>query len=124
MTQGDASQNSYLCNMFVRKKKNRSGTISIVVVSKAHCKFTEVKNFGVAHSKEEADILYNKALHWIHTHGGQQEFDFEDAKGRELDETARVVHNMDAVLINGTQYMSVSALLHTKYTRYSNASSS
>ena len=31
--------------MFVRKKTNRSGTISVVVVSKVHGKFTEVKKF-------------------------------------------------------------------------------
>ena len=41
--------------MFVRKKTNRSGTISVVVVSKAHGKFTEVKKFGVAKSEEEAE---------------------------------------------------------------------
>lgn len=99
------SENSYLWSMFVRKKKNRSGTISIVVVSKVHSKFTEVKSFGVAHSTEEVDMLYRKALYWIHKHGGQQEFDFENAKGREFDETIRVVDNMDAVLINGTQLL-------------------
>ena len=42
--------------MFVRKKTNRSGTISVVVVSKAHGKFTEVKKFGVAKSEEEAEL--------------------------------------------------------------------
>lgn len=48
--------------MFVRKKINRSGTISVVVVNKAHGKFTEVKKFGVAKSKEEAEDLYQKAI--------------------------------------------------------------
>ena len=33
--------------MFVRKKKNRSGTISVVVVDKSRGKFREVKKFGV-----------------------------------------------------------------------------
>ena len=47
--------------MFVRKKFNRSGTISVVVVSKADGKFTEVKKFGVAKSEEEADILDRRA---------------------------------------------------------------
>ena len=57
--------------MFVRKKFNRSGTISVVVVSKADGKFTEVKKFGVAKSEEEADILYHKAILWLCTHDGQ-----------------------------------------------------
>ena len=52
------TENAYLCTMFVRKKINRSGTISVVVVSKAHGKFTEVKKFGVAKSEEEADELF------------------------------------------------------------------
>lgn len=71
-------KNVYLCTMFVRKKNNRSGTISVVVVSKAHGKFTEVKKFGVAKSEEEADELFQKAQVWLRTHGGQQELDFDD----------------------------------------------
>lgn len=46
--------------MFVRKKTNRSGTISIVVVSKANGKFIEVKKFGVAKSEEEAADIYSE----------------------------------------------------------------
>ena len=42
--------------MFVRKKANRSGTISIVVVRKTYEKFIEVKKFGVVKSEEEADV--------------------------------------------------------------------
>lgn len=91
--------------MFVRKKFNRSGTISVVVVSKADGKFTEVKKFGVAKSEEEADMLYQKAILWLRTHDGQQEFDFNNNRTRELEETIRVVDNMDAVLINGTQLL-------------------
>lgn len=91
--------------MFVRKKVNRSGTISVVVVSKAHGKFTEVKKFGVAKSEEEADELFHEAQLWLRMHGGQQELDFEDRRGKELEETARVIENMDTVLINGTQLL-------------------
>ena len=95
----------YFCGMFVRKKANRSGSISIVVVSKLHGKFREVKKFGVAKSEKEADELFQKAQLWLRTHGGQQELDFDDIKGKEIEETERVVDNMDAVLINGTQLL-------------------
>ena len=91
--------------MFVRKKTNRSGTISVVVVSKSHGKFTEVKKFGVAKSETEADRLFQEAKLWLRTHDGQQEFDFDDRRGKELEETTRVVENMDSVLINGTQLL-------------------
>ena len=91
--------------MFVRKKINRSGTISIVVVCKVHGKFTEVKKFGVAKSAEEAEELFQKAQHWLLTHDGQQQLDFDNRCGKELEETMRVVDNMDSVLINGTQLL-------------------
>ena len=91
--------------MFVRKKTNRSGTISVVVVSKAHGKFTEVKKFGVAKSEEEADDMFRKAQLWLHTHGGQQEFDFDGRRGKEVKDTERILSNIDSVLINGTQLL-------------------
>ena len=80
--------------MFVRKKTNRSGTISVVVVNKSHGKFTEVKKFGVAKSEAEADKLFQEAQLWLRTHDGQQELDFDDRCGKELEETTRVVENV------------------------------
>lgn len=73
--------------MFVRKKINRSGTISVVVVSKAHGKLSEVKKFGVAKLEEEADELFKMARLWLSTHDGQQELDFDDRCGKEVAET-------------------------------------
>jgi transposase len=77
----------------------------VVVVSKAQGKFREVRNFGTAKSEEEVDILWNDAQMWLGTYDGQQEIDFDDRKGREREETERVIGNMDAVLINGTQLL-------------------
>jgi transposase len=91
--------------MFVRKKKNRSGTTTVVVVSKRNGDFVEVKNFGTVSTDEEVAALSSKARHWLNTNGNQLSLDFEDSKGRERDETRRVVDNMDAVLINGTQLL-------------------
>ena len=89
--------NPYLYTMFVRKKTNRSGTVSVVVVSKAHGKFTEVKKFGVAKSEEEADEMFRKAQLWLQTHGGQQELDFDDRKGKEVEETERFYYAFNAI---------------------------
>ena len=91
--------------MFVRKKTNRSGTISVVVESKAHGKFTEVKKFGVAKSEEDADELFQKAQLWLRTHDGQQELDFDNRREKEVAETERFLNNIDNVLINGTQLL-------------------
>ena len=62
--------------MFPRKKKNRTGTISVVVVDKSRGSLKEVKSFGVAKTEEEADCLYDKASEWVRRFGGQQENDF------------------------------------------------
>ena len=91
--------------MFVRKKRNRSGSISVVVVNKERGKFVEIKNFGTVQSEIEADSLGVQARQWIETYGGQQLIDFDDRRGREREETERVVSNMDSLLINGTQLL-------------------
>lgn len=91
--------------MFVRKKKNRSGSISVVAVSKANGKFTEVKNFGVATSEKEVETLCKEAKEWIKTYGGQQEMDFGNRRVLEIEETERIINNIDNVLINGTQML-------------------
>ncbi len=56
--------------MFPRKKRNRTGTISVVVVDKSRGGFKEVKSFGVAKTEEEADRLYAKASEWVRRFGG------------------------------------------------------
>lgn len=91
--------------MYIRKKRNRSGTTSVVVVSKSSGKYKEIKSFGCSSSEEDIEHLCDNAAEWIRSFGGQQEFDFDDNRGKELEETARVVNNMDAVLINGTQLL-------------------
>ena len=102
MTHGDFL---YLCPMFVRKKKNRSGTTTIVVVSKRHGRFEEVKNFGTAKADVDVAKLYSDAHRWLTTNGGQQSIDFENLKGREIEETERFLGNIDSVLLNGTQLL-------------------
>lgn len=91
--------------MFVRKKKNRTGSISVVVIDKSRGGYSEIKNFGVVSSEEEADVLCARAREWIAAYGGQQVLDFErtDAKEREQEETDRAFANIDAVLMNAPQ---------------------
>ena len=91
--------------MFIRKRRNPSGSISVAAVVKRHGKYREVKIFGTATTDEEVSKLYGDAQHWLKANGNQLPIDFDDECGRELDETIRVVGNMDAVLINGTQLL-------------------
>ena len=91
--------------MFIRKRKNPSGSITVVAIVKRHGKPKEVKIFGTSTIKEEIDRLYAEAQYWKNTNGNQLPLDFDDGRGRELEETVRVVGNMDAVLLNGTQLL-------------------
>lgn len=58
--------------MFIRRKHNRSGTISVVVVDKSDGRFKEIHNLGVAHSDAEVSVLEAEGRHWIATYRGQQ----------------------------------------------------
>ncbi|MGN1257140.1 MAG: hypothetical protein ACI4UA_08260 [Bacteroidaceae bacterium] len=89
--------------MFVRRKKNRSGTISVVVVDKHGGKFKELHTIGVAHDELEADSLCEQGRRWINTHLGIKEIDF-DKPTRKDDEKAMahaMLDNIDSVLLNG-----------------------
>ena len=79
--------------MYVRKKHNRSGTTSVVVVSKASGKYKEIKSFGSSLSEEDIESLCNKAAAWIRSLGGQQELDFDNRRGKEVEDTKRLLNN-------------------------------
>ncbi len=91
--------------MYPRKKPNRSGSISVVVVSKSRGKTRYLHNLGTAATDEEADVLMEESRAWIRRHGGQRELDFDDIQGREQAETVRVLDNMEAIVVNGTQLL-------------------
>ena len=51
--------------MYVKRKKNRSGTTSIVVAEKSSGNYKELITIGVAKSPEEIDRLMSEAREWI-----------------------------------------------------------
>ena len=52
--------------MFVRKLKNRSGSISIQVISKKAGQYKVVKTFGTSKDPEVIELLDRKANYFIH----------------------------------------------------------
>ena len=68
--------------MFVRKKKNRSGTTSVVVVDKHGGKFKELHTVGIANSDEEIEKLLIQGKAWINSYLGVQKLDFTVRRGR------------------------------------------
>ena len=88
--------------MFIRKRKNASGSTTVAAVEKRGGRYKEVRIFGTAYSEEEVARLCDYASHWMLQDNGQTAMDFDGGRVREREETLRVVDNMDAVLLNGT----------------------
>ena len=51
--------------MFIKRKKNRSGTISVVVAEKNSGIYKELITIGIAKDPEDLDSLMSKAREWI-----------------------------------------------------------
>ena len=60
-------------HMFVRKKKNRSGTTSIVVVEKRNGIYREKITIGTSSSSCEIESLYSRGKKWISQQIGEQD---------------------------------------------------
>jgi len=59
--------------MFIRKKKNRSGSISVVVVDKSQGRFRELKTVGVSSEEKTIAELYNQGKKWIAVRTGKRD---------------------------------------------------
>ena len=102
---GDASsKKEYFCRMFIRKKKNRSGTISVVVVNKCNGKFKEVKTIGVSSDRVEIEALCHQGKKWILTYRGERDmFEEYDHEREERQVTEYLLSNIESILHNGPQ---------------------
>lgn len=90
--------------MFIRKKKNRSGTTSVIVVSKAYGKFKEVKTIGVSDDESQIENFVREARRWIATQTGAQDLFQQNIKEEEEKHlTEHLISNIENILINGTQ---------------------
>lgn len=65
--------------MFVRKKKNKSGVISIQIIDKSRGKYKLLKTIGSSSDTEEIDLLYKKGKEFINNYQGQQTLIFPDS---------------------------------------------
>ena len=51
--------------MFVKRKKNRSGTTSVVIPEKSRGNYKELVTIGIAKDSSEIDSLVNAGYEWI-----------------------------------------------------------
>lgn len=94
--------NRYLCGMFVRRKKNRSGSVSIVVVDKSRGRYREIKSFGSATDLSMIEELERAASDWISKYEGQQTFDFSETD-MALQEVRKTISRIERTLQNSPQ---------------------
>ncbi len=64
--------------MFVRKKKNKSGVVSIQIIEKRGGKCVLVKTIGSSANQEVVNKLFEQGREYVLGFGGQQVFQFED----------------------------------------------
>lgn len=93
----------YLYSVFTRRKHNRSGSISVVIVDKSEGRFKEIHSIGVAHGEKEAEDLEAEGRHWIATYGGQQLIDFGDKAGAELRNAEEVLSSIRSARLAAAQ---------------------
>lgn len=67
-------------DMFVRKKSNKSGSVSVQVIDKSSGRYKVVKTLGSSSDQQEADRLIQRAHRWISDHVGQTSLDFYDER--------------------------------------------
>lgn len=90
--------------MFLRKKKNRSGTTSIVVVDKSNRNFRQIKTIGIGKEKAEIDLLIQQGKKWIAAHCCESDiFEMHEKEQEEKQVTEYLLSNIENVLLNGSQ---------------------
>ena len=90
--------------MFIRKKKNRSGSTSIVIVDKSKGRFREIKTIGVGSDAQEVDKLYQIGKKWIATHCcGEDMFSVIQREQEEKQVTDHLLSSIENILLDGAQ---------------------
>ncbi|MFV0555024.1 MAG: IS1634 family transposase [Mangrovibacterium sp.] len=90
--------------MFVRKKKNRSGTTSVIVVDKSNNRFREVKSIGTSSNEEGIEDFVFLGRKWIDERSnGADMFASKAQEQEELYLAENLLSNIDNILLNGTQ---------------------
>jgi transposase len=90
--------------MFVRKKKNLSGLISVQVIDKSKGKYHVLKTIGSSSEPKTIEELFLLGKKWISNYLGEQDI-FEQA-AKHADEKQVVdylLSNVENILLNGTQ---------------------
>ena len=92
--------------MYVRKKKNRSGSTSVVVVSKQSGRYKEVYIAGVSSNPVTIEALYQQGLSWVKRQTGIIAPDiFAQHEKEKFDQynADYFFDNIENIMLNGTE---------------------
>lgn len=90
--------------MFVRKKINPSGVVSVQIINKSHGRYHVVKTIGSSCDTSTIESLYLEGKKWISSYLGEQ--DIFNAYSKALEErqvTEYLLSNVENILLNGEQ---------------------
>ena len=87
--------------MFVRRKKNKSGVISIQVIDKSGGKYRLLQTIGSSSDINEVERLFNEGREWIKNRSGAQELDFTDYNHH----TSLVVKGIEHISVHGPELL-------------------
>lgn len=83
--------------MFVRKKRNKSGVISVQVIDKSSGKYKMLKTIGSSSDSNLIELLIKQGEQWIKDYIGQQELDFTNEK--QIAEN--ILNNIEKITVQG-----------------------
>lgn len=66
--------------MYLRRKRNKSGSVSIVMVDKSGSSYREIKVIGTSSEADELEWFALGAGRWMAHDGGQLELDFDEGE--------------------------------------------
>ena len=90
--------------VLVHKKINRSGTTSVIVVSKSKGVFKELATIGVSNDEQKIEQLYRQHRNWIEIQTGTQDVFKEHTRAIEEEKLAKYfLSNPENILLNGPQ---------------------
>ncbi len=92
--------------MFLCKKKNRSGTTSVVIVDKGQGRFKELKTIGVSSDEAQIEELCKKGRVWILEYSGKGDiFKIYEREREEKQVAEHLLSNIENILLNGSQLL-------------------
>jgi transposase len=90
--------------MYIRKKPNRSGSTSVVVLEKRAGKMCYLKTIGVSSNPDEIEDFCRQGKRWIAVQKGERDMFLEYARqAEEKLVVEQLLNKVENILLNGTQ---------------------